>query len=113
MSRDPHQGHGRGVGVREQGGRGIEPCFIDGGEFRRDSLAAQQPLVRAPDAIAFLKPRSARSRFLDRARHVAADDVRKRERHGDHPRPNVEVDRVQGDRVNPHEHLSGAGLRSR
>ena len=58
MGGDADQGHRRGIGVRQQRGGGIEPVLVNRGILRRDSLAAEQPLVRAPDAIARLEPRA-------------------------------------------------------
>ena len=90
-------------------GRGIKPVFVDGRELGRDALATQQSLVRAPDAIADLEPRAARAELLDGAGQVAADHVGEGQRHRDEPRSEVEVDRVQRDRVHLDEHLPGPG----
>jgi hypothetical protein len=110
MGRDADQGHGRGVVVRYERGRRIEPGLIDGGILGRDSLPAEQPLVRAPDAITHAKAGASLPDALDGARQVARQDIRKLERHRDRAGADIKVDRVERRRFHPYEYLPGPRL---
>ena len=107
----PTSRHRGRVVIREFIRRGIEPILVDGRKLCGGARPSQKSLVRAPHAITHGKSGSARAELGDRARQVAADHVRKRERHRHQPRPEIKVDRVERGGVHLDQHLPGACLR--
>src|SRR5205823_1944639 len=69
-------------------------------------LPAEQPLIRAPHAVAGAVVLDAEADRLERAGQVTAGDARFGQGHVDYPRSDVEVDRVQRGRLDADEHLA-------
>ena len=79
---DADQRRGRRVLIGDFLGRRIEPALVDRGVLGERSLASEQPLVAAPDAVALAILRHARPDRLDHAGQIAADDKRLRQSTG-------------------------------
>jgi DNA-binding HxlR family transcriptional regulator len=112
---------GRQRGQRQRGGLDVGQRVRGAGELargRRDVLgvsAGQPREVRHPeDPVARGEPGDAEADLLDDARHVPAEDERRRaEQSGDAlPRAGLPVDRVHARGVHAHQDLGGARPRS-
>ena len=111
MSRDANQGARGRLFIGYVGWRRVEPMLIDRAVFGERSLAAQESLVRAPDAVADFESFRLRAGGLDRAGQIAADN----ERLGQFPIvgavAEIGVDRVDRDSAGADEDLGASRLR--
>ena len=110
MRRDANQRHGGSRFLADARRQRIEPPLVDRGVLRERPLPAEQTLVRAPHPVARSETLHRGTDLFDRPGQVAADDERKRERHGNRAGANVGVDRIDRHGPHAHQHLVGGRL---
>lgn len=105
---DTDEGTGGGLFVGDGRGDGVGPGFVDGDLFGESTLASEQTLVAAPDAVADAELFDLDAGGFDDTGEVAADDEGLGQFHGDQAGADVGIDRVQGDGVDADADLGGA-----